>query len=93
VNGDESGLLRGHRPLGLRAISRSVVAPIMAEIEGLASLFSSFAIKHVIRAANSPAHLCVKFACTLEITCCWMGTSHSFLTSSVFVDCADGVVE
>ena len=42
--------------------SRAVVAPILQEIGGLASSFISFDIKHVIRSANTPAHLCAEHA-------------------------------
>jgi hypothetical protein len=49
-----------------RAGSRSVVSPILQDIEGLASSFIYFVIQHVKRSANVPAHLCAKFACTQE---------------------------
>jgi hypothetical protein len=41
-----------------RAASRSVVAPILLDIEGLASNFISFVIQHVKRSANVPALVC-----------------------------------
>jgi hypothetical protein len=68
--------------LNSRAVSRSVVALILLEIEGLASTFNFFVIHHVKRAANMPAHMCAKFACTQDETCCWMNLAPSFLMSS-----------
>ena len=69
-----------------RAVSRSVVAPILQEIEGLASSFISFVIKHVMRSANIPAHLCARHACGLEVTGCWMKLPPSFLVASIIAD-------
>jgi hypothetical protein len=71
-----------------RAGSRSVVAPILQDIEGLASSFIYFVIQHVKRSANVPAHLCAKFACTQEDTCCWFDHVPSFLTTSLQADSA-----
>jgi hypothetical protein len=71
-----------------RAASRSVVAPILLDIEGLASNFTYFVIQHVKRPANVPAHLCAKYACTQNETCCWMGTVPSFLAISCQADSA-----
>ena len=75
-----------------RAASRSVVAPILLEIEGLASSFNLFVIQHVKRASNLPAHLCAKFACTQEGTSCWMDHVPDFLTSSILADGAGAVI-
>jgi hypothetical protein len=75
-----------------RAVSRSVVAPILSEVDGLASSFLSFCIKHVKRAANVPAHLCARYACTQEITSCWMNSIPDFLTTSCQADSAGGSV-
>jgi hypothetical protein len=69
-----------------RAGSRAVVAPILQEIEGLSSSFSSFVIQHVIRTSNTLAHLCAKHACTLETTSAWMELPPSFLVSSLQAD-------
>jgi hypothetical protein len=55
-----------------RAGSRAVVAPILQDIEGLSSLFSSFSISHVIRSSNTAAHICAKHACTVDVTAVWM---------------------
>ena len=52
--------------------TRSIVAPILDEIEELARDFSLFEIQHVMRTANIPAHLCAKRACTLNVTECWL---------------------
>ena len=61
-----------------RQVSRSVVAPILLEIEELASCFVSFVIEHVKRHANNSAHLCAKVACTLEVSECWMDAPLAF---------------
>jgi hypothetical protein len=66
-----------------RAVSRSVVAPILLDIEGLALNFISFVIQHVNRTANTSAHLCAKQACTQDDTDCWMDLVPSFLTISI----------
>ena len=55
-----------------RRISRSVIAPLLLDIEELVAQFLYFDILHVRRHANVPAHLCAKHACTLEVTECWM---------------------
>ena len=64
-----------------RQASRSIVAPILFEIEELASSFLSFVIHHVKRHANNSAHLCAQLASTLEVSECWMDSSPSFLVS------------
>jgi hypothetical protein len=65
-----------------------VVAPILLEIEGIASSFYSFVIQHVKRTSNMPAHLCVKFACTHDVTSCWLDCVPSFLSTSLLADSA-----
>ena len=70
---------------------RSVVAPILTEIEEHASFFKSFVIQHVSRSANFPAHLCAKQASTLDVTDCWLDSTPSFLVTSLLADSA-GVV-
>jgi hypothetical protein len=74
-----------------RAVSRSLVAPVLLEIEGLASSFFTFVIQHVSRSANVPAHLCAKLACSQNETSCWMDTTPSFLVTSCLADNAGGV--
>jgi hypothetical protein len=73
-----------------RAVSRSVVAPILLDIEGLALNFISFVIQHVNRTANTSAHLCAKQACMQDDTECWMDLVPSFLTISIQADSAGG---
>ena len=73
--------------------SRSVVAPILLEIGELACNFSSFTIQHVPRAANVPAHLCAKFACTLMVTDSWFGNPPNFLAVSLLADRAGSVID
>jgi hypothetical protein len=75
-----------------RAGSRSVVAPVLLDIEGLASTFTSFIIQHVKRHANMPAHLCAKFAYTQDETSCWMNLVPSFLTVSCQADSARAAI-
>ncbi|KAI5020406.1 hypothetical protein ZWY2020_045294 [Hordeum vulgare] len=70
-----------------RRDGRSVVAPILLEIEELSLTFSSFVIQHVLRAANGPAHLCAKYACTRDATESWLTETPSFLVSSLLADC------
>ena len=69
-----------------RTFSRSTVAPVLLDIEGLALSFQSFVIQFVSRKANAPAHLCAKFACTLGVTSCWMDSPPNFLMTSVMAD-------
>lgn len=69
-----------------RLFSRSLIAPILAEIEGLASSFISFCIQHVSRNSNFSAHLCAKHASTLEVSSCWMDSPPSFLMTSLMAD-------
>ena len=71
-----------------RYIDRSVIAPIFSEIGELALSFISFNIQHVIRSANSPAHLCAKRGTTLNVTESWLDTTPSFLISNLLVDCS-----
>ena len=73
--------------------SRAVVTPIPLEIKGLASSFFSFVIQHVIRSSNMSAHLCAKYACTMEVTECWMELPPSFLVASVIADNAGTLSE
>ena len=68
------------------AVSRSIVAPIFHEIEGLVSWFSSFVIKHVMRSANLPAHLCAKHACALDVTGCWMELPPGFIIATILAE-------
>ncbi|VAH55417.1 unnamed protein product [Triticum turgidum subsp. durum] len=68
-------------------IDRSVVAPIMLKIRELFASFLSFHIAHVFRAANGPAYLCAKCACTLTMTESWLDSTPSFLVSSLLADC------
>ena len=69
-----------------RHYSLSVVAPVLGEIRELALVFSSFDIQHVNPAANVPAHLCAKHACTLMVTESWTGSKPSFLLTSLLAD-------
>ncbi|XBI75704.1 hypothetical protein VPH35_069040 [Triticum aestivum] len=84
-----------------RHTDRSVIAPILDEIGELAFSFTSFfaeilsiysftsfTIQHVMRSANSPAHLCAKRACTLSVTESWLDSTPSFLISSLLADCS-----
>ena len=66
-----------------RSNSRSVVAPILIEIGELATSFSSFVIQHVNRAANHPAHLCARRACSLQVTDSWFAAAPCFLVTSL----------
>ena len=76
-----------------RTFSRSTVAPVLLEIEGLALSFQSFAIQFVSRNANAPAHLCAKFACALGVSSCWMDSPPSFLMTSIMADHAGARVD
>ena len=72
-----------------RRSSRSLIAPVLLDIEGLADSFTSFSIHHVKRHSNVPAHLCAKNACTLEVTDCWMYSPPGFLVTSLMADTAE----
>ncbi|KAI4965327.1 hypothetical protein ZWY2020_054797 [Hordeum vulgare] len=67
--------------------SRSVVAPVINEIEELADGFHSFVIQHVSRSSNGPAHLCAQHACNVSVTESWLSETPSFLVSSLLADC------
>jgi hypothetical protein len=69
-----------------------VVAPVLLDIEGLASSFTSFTIQHVKRHSNMPAHLCAKLACTQDETSCWMDLVPVFLTVSCQADSVGAVI-
>jgi hypothetical protein len=75
-----------------RAVSRSVITPVLLDIEGLASSFTSFIIQHVKRFSNMSAHLCAKLACTQDETSCWMNLVPSFLTVSCQADSGGAVI-
>ena len=69
-----------------RVGSRSVIAPLLLEIDGLASTFTSFVIQHVIRSSNVPSHPCAKLACSQEMSDAWMELPPSFLVASIVAD-------
>jgi hypothetical protein len=71
--------------------ARSIVAPILSEIGELSCNFLSFDIKHVPRAANVPAHLCAKQACTLTVTRAWFDSPPDFLVCSLLADQAGSI--
>jgi hypothetical protein len=75
-----------------RAVSRAVIAPILQDIAGLSSSFSSFVVQHVIRSSNTVAHICAKYACTLELTSVWMEHPPSFLVASLQADSGGAAV-
>ena len=68
--------------------SRSVVAPILLEIGELSGSFTFFDIRHIVRSANGPAHICAKQACTIDVTESWIKSTPSFLISSLLADCS-----
>ncbi|XP_073353887.1 uncharacterized protein [Aegilops tauschii subsp. strangulata] len=70
-----------------RRNSRSVVAPILQEIDELFTSFNSFVIQDISRSVNVPAHLCAKHACTMAVTESWLTETPSFLISSLVADC------
>ena len=76
-----------------RQTTRLIIAPIVLEIEELASCFNSFVIHHVRRHANNPAHLCAQLASTLEVSECWMDSPPSFAVTSVLADASAVNVE
>ena len=55
-----------------RRFSRSIVAPLLLEIEELALSFLSFDVQHVLRNSNMSAHLCAKHACSLVVIQSWL---------------------
>jgi hypothetical protein len=59
----ESDCLEAINLWNSRLVSRSVVAPILLEIEGLVFSFNSFVIQFVSRTANVPAYLCKVCLC------------------------------
>jgi hypothetical protein len=74
-----------------RQFSRSIIAPILLEIGGLASSFDYFDIHHVMRQSNTSAHLCAKHASTLGVSDCWMNSPPGFLVTSLMADRAGAV--
>ncbi|KAE8808101.1 alanyl-trna synthetase [Hordeum vulgare] len=72
-----------------RRTLRSVIAPLLLDIEELAVSFLSFDIHHVRRHANIPAHLCAKHASTLEVSECWMDSPPGLLVTSLMANSAD----
>ena len=69
-----------------RRTSRSLIAPLLLDIEELAASFTSFDILHVKRHANVLTHLCAKHACTLMVTESWTDSRPSFLLTSLLAD-------
>ena len=57
------------------------------EIGELVRDFQLFNTVHVNRAADVPAHLCAKNACTLNVTECWLDETPSFVVTSLLADC------
>jgi hypothetical protein len=55
--------------------SRSVVAPILLEIGELSGSFISFDIRHIVRSANGPAHICA----------CWLTVRRTLLSNKALI--------
>jgi ribonuclease HI len=70
-----------------RRDDRSIVAPILDEVEKLVSDFESFSVQHIRRSANNSAHVCAKLPCTLEYTSSWPDESPVFLVNSLRAAC------
>ncbi|KAE8794557.1 Casein kinase I-2-like protein [Hordeum vulgare] len=70
-----------------RLNSRSVVAPILLEIDELCASFHSSVIQHVSRSANGSAHLCARSAFAVTATESWLTKTPSFLIRSLLADC------
>ena len=62
---------------------RSIVAPVLHELEEIARVFTSFTIQHVPRSANHSAHLCAKLACTVNGTKSWLNCIPDLLVVSI----------
>ena len=70
-----------------RSNTRSVVAPILTELEDIGASFASLSVTHVSRESNNPAHQCARLASTLDGTESWLDASPEFLVSSLRADC------
>ena len=67
--------------------NRSVIAPILQEIEELSGSLQSFQLNFVGREANEGAHLCAKQATSTRRRCLWINYVPSFLVVCLQNDC------
>ena len=70
-----------------RDSSRSIVAPILDEIQEKSLSFISFSLRHVSRKVNTLADQCVKKASALLVSECWLKDCPYFLVNSLRADC------
>ncbi|KAF7061821.1 hypothetical protein CFC21_068485 [Triticum aestivum] len=70
-----------------RGNSRSIVAPILEELEEISASFASLTVTHIGRSCNVPAHQCARLACSLDGTESWIDPSPEFLRSCLRTDC------
>ena len=76
-----------------RASHRSVIAPILSEIDEIRPSFRWFDLCFAGRTANKVAHACAKFACEHRINSEWIGSCPDFLRLSLEADCKNLVLK
>ena len=70
--------------------SRSVVTPILKELQEIVPSFASFSLTHVGRTINVPAHQCAQLACTLDVAQSCLHQSPELLVSclrEIVIEC------
>ena len=73
-------------PWKKRSSQRSLIAPIISEVEEFISSSESFDFCFTRRSANSVAHECARFACEHVISSDWIGFCPEFLSRSLEAD-------
>jgi ribonuclease HI len=70
-----------------RSKERSLVAPILEEINTVKDNFISFSLVFQGREGNKVAHACARLACARNVTQEWLGVCPDFLLDSILADC------
>jgi hypothetical protein len=71
-----------------RKTQRSVIAPIISEVDELVSSFQLFDFNFVGRSANSVAHDCARYACDNMVEDEWLNRP-AFLSHNLEADCTN----
>ena len=75
-----------------RKAQRSVIAPILSEVEDLVPSFQFFDFVFARRTANRVAHECARYACEHATDADWFDVCPDFLSDSLQADCTTLVV-
>jgi hypothetical protein len=75
-----------------RSKQRSLIAPILSEVEAFISSFEFFEFCFARRTANSVAHECARYACAHDVEAEWVDAPPEFLSHSLRADCTNLVM-